>query len=197
MSKPLANSSTRWPGLAATGVVPQSRCPEADGTNFDFAFTSAPCSISSFTTSGWCSETAHISGSRIAPGFLRVHLCAMVQQNFNGVDLPGSRGHHQSRVAGFRKRGIGVGSGLEERLDHCRVAVNAGEEQRRGSRTVRGRDLRARANQQVGGLQVVGLHGPMQRGRAVDLRRVDVSLLLHQAPDRRPVAIHGRVRHRG
>ena len=43
---------------------------------------------------------------------------------------------------------------------------------------------RARANQQIGDGEVVDVRGPVQRGRAVALRRVHVDALLQQRRER-------------
>ena len=52
-----------------------------------------------------------------------------------------------------------------------------------------------RGDEQVGGLDVVAIDGPVERRRAVELRCVDVGLLLQEPAQRGLVAFHHRVGH--
>ena len=64
------------------------------------------------------------------------------------------------------------------------------EVKRRRARSIDRLDVSSRADQQIGGLQIVLVNRPVQRGRAIGLRPVDVGFLLNERSDRGFVAFH-------
>ena len=88
---------------------------------------------------------------------------------------------------------VGVGAGFEQQADHLGVAVRGRERQRRDAVAVRAGGVGAGANQPARGLDIVDANQPVERGRAVPARRVDVDLLVDQRADGGRVALHGRV----
>jgi hypothetical protein len=74
------------------------------------------------------------------------------------------------------------------------VAVLRGDQQRRVAADARRRlHVGPRVEQRPGEIDVALLRGPVQRGHAVALRRVDVGALLQEGPHRVLVALHRRV----
>ena len=126
----------------------------------------------------------HQSGGS-AQGFLRIHIRAVVQQHLDRIDIAGARRHHE-RSPSQRELLIGIGSGLDQRLDDSGISVDAGQPQRRGAVAVRGLGIRAGAKQQVDHLFIGAEHRPVQRGRAIGLRRIHIGVLLHQLLRRPP-----------
>ena len=133
-------------------------------------------------------------GGRIAPSLLRVHLRSQVQQHFERVGLPGARRHHERGVSRFRQRGVGVRAGLDELFNHGRIAIHGGEKQRCGALAVRGRYVGAGADQQLRHFQIVSANSPVERGGAVNLRRIDIGLPLQQGAHSLFIPLHGGVR---
>ena len=121
-----------------------------------------------------------------APGFLRIHLGAPIQQYANGIELAGAGCHHQRGVAGLGQRSVGIGSSGDQAIDHARASVDGGCQKRGCIRDVRGRDLRSRFNQEIRQLQIVRLSGPVQRRRTVDLRGVHIGVPFEQGAHGRP-----------
>ena len=119
----------------------------------------------------------------------------MIQEDFNSVNLPGPRGHHECRVPVRGQRAIDVGSGLKQPFDHGCIAVEGREKKRCRAIAVGGRDLRAGADQYIRGREVVRPHGPMQRGCAVDLRCINIGLLQEQGAYRFLIPLLGRICH--
>ncbi len=79
--------------------------------------------------------------------------------------------------------GVGVFTGFQQLLDHDRVAVGRGEREWRGAEPIGGLYVRARANQQIGGFEIAGADGPVERCCSIGLRRVHVHLLLQERVD--------------
>ncbi len=67
----------------------------------------------------WPSSAAHINGGGSAQGFLRVHVRAMVEQHLHRIDIAGARRHHE-RSPSQRELLVGIGSGVDQRLDDRR-----------------------------------------------------------------------------
>ena len=87
--------------------------------------------------------------------------------------VAGARAGHQHGLA-VQQRRVRVGAGVEQPLDHRRAAVGAGQMQRRRAAIVGGARARAGADQQIGDREIVAVRRPVQCGRAVAGRRVDV-----------------------
>ena len=142
-------------------------------SRFERALTSAPCASSSRTIAGWLCAAAHISAVCPCQLFARIDRRAVRQQHVRGVDVAGARRRHQRGLA-FGPGGVGVGAGLQQPLDHRRVAVDAGQIQRRDAVAVRRLDVGAGANEPIRACsRSSAAHGPVQRRRAVGFRRVD------------------------
>ena len=88
---------------------------------------------------------------------------------------------------------VGIGAGVHQRRNDSRISVSARQRERRGTLAVRGFDIRAGANQDVHHLLIASEHGPMQRRRAISLRRTHIGVLLEQGAHGRLVAFHGCV----
>ena len=79
----------------------------------------------------------------------------------------------------------------------ARVAVRAGQRQRRDAVAVRGFHIaRRRCSSSSRDLQIVVVGRPVQRRHAIDLRRVHVDALLQQRANRRPIHLFRRIRQR-
>jgi hypothetical protein len=76
----------------------------------------------------------------------------------------------------------GIRAGLDQRLHDLPVAVERGEQQRRDTVPVGLIRAGAGTEEQPRGLEVVAPNGPVQRCRAVNLRRIHV----HGLPEQRP-----------
>jgi hypothetical protein len=126
---------------------------------------------------------------RAAQRFLRVHVSAGRRQDVDDLRLTVPRRQHQHRLT-VGPALLDVGAALDELVDHRHIAVQAGHRQRRHAFAIRGVDFDAGANQQVGGVKVVAIHGPMKCRRSIDLRRVHVGLALQKRSQRRLVAFH-------
>ena len=108
-----------------------------------------------------------------APRFLGVHIGAAREQHTHRIHLARARGRHQHGFAAGQHR-VRVGAGIEKSRDDGGVAVHARERQRRHAIAVRGGGVRAGRQQPVHEIEIVVIGGPVQRGRAVRLGRVDV-----------------------
>ena len=111
-----------------------------------------------------------------APLLHGVHVGAALDQQTRGVDLAGARHDHQRRLP------VGVGrldvrAGLEQRLEQRRAGDNGRLRHRRRAVVVLDVDLCAGADQPRDEIEVVALHGPMQRRRAIGFGGVDVDTL--------------------
>jgi hypothetical protein len=65
--------------------------------------------------------------------------------------------------------------------------------QRRDAVSILRVGLSAGANPQLDNLEVVAIHGPMKRSRAVELGRIHIGFLFEQIPERSLVSLHDRV----
>ena len=105
--------------------------------------------------------------------FLRVDVRAVSQQRLHRPGIARAGARHQRRLA-VQQRCARVGAGREKPLDHRGAAVRARQMKRSDPEIVG--DVRARASpdQQIGDREVVAMRRPMERGRAIALRRVHV-----------------------
>ena len=113
--------------------------------------------------------------------------------SLSGVDAAGARrGHDRRLVAGHA--GVGVGPCVEQQFDDLGVAVGGGHPQRPNAVAVGRLGIGPGAHQHARHRGVFALHRPVERGRAVDGRRVDVDgLLPQQRADRLRVALPGGI----
>ena len=131
---------------------------------------------------------------RAAQVLLRVDVRAGGHEHPDRPRIAVARRQHQHRLA-VGEALLRVGAGLEKPFDHRHVAVQRRHRERRERFAVGRVDLRAGGDEQAGGLEVVAIDGPVERRRAVDLRCVDVGVLLQQPAQRGLVAFHRRVGH--
>ena len=95
------------------------------------------------------------------------------QQAAHHVDVTDPR-RRQQRGNPAHAREIRVRPRLEQQLHHWKTRVERGEGKRRDPMVVRRVHLRAGIQQQPGGLGMIPVGRPVQGGRAVSLRQVDV-----------------------
>ena len=126
---------------------------------------------------------------------LRVHYGAVGEEQRDRFHPPGARRGHE-RSFTLRRHRVGVGPRLQKLFDNRGIAVRAGHEQRRDAVPVRDFDIRAGSNQQIHGVNVVALGGPLQRRRAVHIGRVDVGTIAQQRAYGSCVVPPGRVHQR-
>jgi hypothetical protein len=91
---------------------------------------------------------------------------------------------------------IRIDTGVEQASNQVGIAVDGREVERCHTVAIRGRRFRTRTQQRVRDVQTIGMHGGMQRGHAVDARRVDVDLLSDERAYSRKVAASRRVNER-
>src|SRR5262249_17434544 len=92
------------------------------------------------------------------------------------------RARHQNGFA-IQESRVRVGASLEKPFDDRGVAVDAGQVEGRGTGVVRGIRACTRTNQEIDGVEVVEMNGPVERGGAVALGGVDVDVLSQQPGD--------------
>ena len=152
----------------------------------DRAWTSAPCSI----------QHPHDGRMEVRHG---PHERRLPLGRLPGVDLraggqerphapPRSRpcAAHQHGFARCDRRGRGR-AGRQQGSDHLRVRVLTGEGEWRDAVIVRDGDIRPGADQMTRRVEVVPIHGPMERRSAIRLGRVDVELVGDQCDHPRGV----------
>ena len=88
---------------------------------------------------------------------------------------------------------FGIDAGIEQAPDHLGVAVDGGEIERRDAVAIDGRRVRSGTQQRVHDVQTIGVNGGVQRGHAVDARRIDVNLLADERAHRGEVAARRRI----
>ena len=124
---------------------------------------------------------------RLPPArLLRVDVRAVRQQQLDGLETARPRGRHQGGFTTWQG-GVRVGAGVEQQTDQRRVAVHAGDRQRRHRRSGSPPSRWRRRGSAARRRHVVDARGPVQRRRAVDLGRVDIHALLEQPANRRRV----------
>ena len=128
-----------------------------------------------------------------AQGFLRVHVGAVVEQHLHRLDVAGARRHHQRRpaerqllVRDRRRRSI---SAAMIAASPFTLASHSGVAPSRFAALAFAPARISRSDH----LLVAAVHRPVQRRRAVGLRRIHVGVLRHQRAHGRLVAAHGRV----
>ncbi len=94
------------------------------------------------------------------------------EQQLDGLGTARPRGGHEDRLAGLDLR-LRIGAGLEQDFDEIAAGIVRGQRQRRHAVPVRGIRVRARAGKQPGDRHLVCPRRPVQRCRAIRLRRVD------------------------
>ncbi len=114
-----------------------------------------------------------------APAFLRVHVSAPSDERADSRRLAGTRGGHQHGFSAGERR-VRIAAGIEQALDHGGVAVHACERKRRHSIAVRRLHAGAGRDQPTRHLEIVVIGSPVQRGRPICLRDVDVRALVDQ-----------------
>ena len=129
--------------------------------------------------------------------FVSVDVGAMLQQNLNGIRVAGARGCHQYGFAVGGGQGFGVRAGLEKRLDHGGVADRRRFGKRCGAVAVGDRRVGSRAKQQVDGVEIVPMGGPVESRGSVRLSRIHVHVLSYQRADSVHVAMLDRIRDLG
>ena len=122
------------------------------------------------------------------PRFARVHVCTAIKQRAHRLRPARAGREHQHGIA-VGAYGIGVRSGLQQRIDDRRAAVDRGQRQRRHRVAVLRVDLRAGANERLHELETIEPSGPVQRRRSVGLGRVHQRTLPRQRLHGRGVAI--------
>ena len=126
---------------------------------------------------------------RAAQLFRGVHVGAGSHEPLDRFGIAIARGIHQQRLA-IRPALSGVGARVQQPVDDRGIAVQRSHGHRRHALAIPGIHGGARANQQIRGLEVVAVDRPMQRGGAIDLRRLHVGLLLQQRAESGLVALH-------
>ena len=99
---------------------------------------------------------------------------------------------HQRRLPG-RDRGVGVSTRLQQPIDERGTSVRARKRQGRHAQVVRHIGIRSGTKQQIGGLEIVPVRRPHERGRAVGRSSVDVDLLVQQRTDGTLITMSGRI----
>ena len=101
----------------------------------------------STTRRAWPSAAAHIRAV-CARALLGVDVGPRASNALTGPSLPGARGGHQGGLAAAERR-VRVGAGVEQQLDDRRVAVRAGQRERRHAVAVRGLDVGPGVHQEL------------------------------------------------
>ena len=152
-SRPAASPPTpaRWP------CAPRSTSGTRSASSA--TFTSAPSSSSRPTASALFSAAAHIKA--VSPSVPSARLtsapCATSTLIASGVPVRAAR---ISTVLALRQRRVGIGTRLEQRLEHGGVAVDGRERQRADAVAVRGARLGPGPQQELHRRQVVARARP-------------------------------------
>ncbi len=101
-----------------------------------------------------------------APGFLRVDVGSRGKKRLGRVNLAAARGSHQRSFA-VRSPEIGIGAGLEQRVDDRRGADDRGFGDRRRAQLVLQFDIRAGFDQRADEFQIVVRRGVHDGGGAI------------------------------
>ena len=118
--------------------------------------------------------TTHVLGG--------IDVGAVIDQQRDGLDGAAPCGGHQGRLT-RGERAVRIGAGIQQLASDDRIAVQAGEPQRRRPELVGTIDVGAGADQQLGRRQVRPVSRPMQRRRAIALRRIHVHAGSQQLAD--------------
>ena len=197
---PMMVSSTFAPLASSARTTPTwlSRTANRKGVRppFERALRSAPAATSACTAATWPSAAAHISA--VWPFHFSVAL-TFAPWAISAL----TAGAMPARAASIR----GVSPSADARFGSAPAFTNASMMAALPLVLARARGvtpyrlvalaLAPASNQQVGDLEVVGVRGPMQRGRSVGLRDIHVRALLHQRSNGRLVRLLDRIRHGG
>ena len=124
--------------------------------------------------------------------FFRIRICAGIQEKLYNIRVAGTGGSHQRRLA-FRENGVRICASFQKRIDHRGAAVDAGQSER-GHAIVIGRfDVRTCGKQSLRGFEIVLIHSPMKRGRAVGGFRIHVDFFLEERGHRLHIGFFDRV----
>ena len=131
-------------------------------------------------------------GRRSPHRFLCIHVHAGGNQQLDRFRIAvASREHQQSFSRG--PKAFCIRLGFQELVDNRGITVKGGHIQRCDAVAVCDIYLCACPKQQVHHFQIVFVHGPVERGRAIHLRRVHIRFLLNQGSDGRLVSLHRRI----
>ena len=159
------------------------------------ALRSAPFEARNLTISAWLCAAAHISADCPPQSSLALTSAPRFQQPPGRFDLAAAGDGHQRRFA-FRIPRVGIGAGLEQRVDDRRRADDGRLGQRRRAELVLQLDVRAGLDQRAHQLEIVVRRGPHDRRRAVRPGRIRIGALRQQAQRGRAIAALGRVEQR-
>ncbi len=125
-----------------------------------------------------------------AHGVLRVGVGAAIEEQCHGVGLAGARRSYQRRLA-TRRRGVHIGTSVEQPAEDRSIAVERGEMHWRDTVPRRRFHVCATFDQGVDTLEVIGAHRLMQRRRSVrdgcaagGVRKDTSDLGVHRSPQR-------------
>ena len=107
------------------------------------------------------------------PVLVGVGVGPRIEEQLDNLDVARAGCRHQGRLA-LRQGAVGVGAGVEQGLDHAGTPRHGRERQRPDAVAVAGVGDGARREEQPGRLDVAGVGGPVERGGAVGLGRVDI-----------------------
>ena len=133
---------------------------------------------------------------RLAEPFACIGFGAAREQRLHRLDISGARSQHEDGFPAFH-RGVRVGSGLQQQLHDCSVAVRACLCQRRHAIAIHGVHIGARSHEQCRGLRIIVIRGPVQRGGSIDLGGVHVDACPEERADAGLVALFRGVGERG
>ena len=117
-------------------------------------------------------------------------------QHADSVGVAAARARHDRRLTGGDSS-IRVRARLEQELHERRAAIGAGARERRHAEIVRDVGVGARADQQVGGRDIVPVRRPQERRGPIIGPDVHVSLATEQCTNSRSVLRPGRVHEPG
>jgi len=112
----------------------------------------------------------------------RIEIGAVIDQDRDGLDAAAPGGGHERRLT-RGERAVRIGPGVEQLAGDDRIAVQAGQPQRRRPELVGTIDLGAGADQQLGRRHVRTVSRPMQRRCAIALRGIHVDAGTQQLAD--------------
>ena len=93
--------------------------------------------------------------------FARIGVRTSLQEDANGVDIPGARGGHEDGFAfGCRQR-VRIGARFEQGFDHRRASGNDGFRKRRRAVAVDGFGVCASAEKQIHEFGIIPVSSPM------------------------------------
>ena len=121
---------------------------------------------------------------------LRVDVGSTGNQHPNSVGTAGAGARHDRRLAGTNRR-IWIGPGFEQPLYQRRVSVGARQRQRSDAKIVRDVCIRAGANQQVSGFDIIPMCSPEQRRGAIMRSHIHVHALTEQRTNLLHVPVPG------